>query len=69
MVGLPFSRLLIDLIFIVVIAFPVYTLLYIRVAAMPYFSICRLAKSMMLIMPSMSAILAFLKRCPISLLY
>lgn len=36
---------------------------------MPYFSICRLAKSMILIMPSMSAMLAFLKRCPISLLY
>lgn len=31
---------------------------------MPYFSICRLAKSMMLIMPSISAMLAFLKRCP-----
>ena len=36
---------------------------------MPYFSICRLAKSMVLIMPSMSAMLAFLKRSPISLLY
>lgn len=36
---------------------------------MPYFSICRLAKSMKLIMPSISAMLAFLKRCPISLLY
>lgn len=36
---------------------------------MPYFSICRLAKSMMLIMPSIFAMLAFLKRCPISLLY